>query len=161
MSFGISNNVRSRVVRTCTPELFEQVTQSPLVTRICAEIADALEAVHRGEMSREDFDTLKNERKKMLPIFTPHATFPGGRRLNADAVPSGLSMYDIDHLEEPRTYFESRVAKRVTELGIVLAHITPSLEGLRLFFVIPGGMTLEEAQRWMSARLATHTTIQA
>ena len=153
MSFGISNNVRSRVVRTCTPELFEQVTQSPLVTRICAEIADALEAVHRGEMSREDFDTLKNERKKMLPIFTPHATFPGGRRLNADAVPSGLSMYDIDHLEEPRTYFENRVAKRVTELGIVLAHITPSLEGLRLFFVIPGGMTLEEAQRWMSARL--------
>ena len=56
--FGISNNVRSRVVRVCTPELFHQVTRSPLVGRICAEIADALEAMRRGEMAPEDFDIL-------------------------------------------------------------------------------------------------------
>ena len=58
------------------PELFHQVVHSPLVGRICAEIADALEAMRRGEMAPEDFDTLKSERKKQLPIFTPHATFP-------------------------------------------------------------------------------------
>ena len=51
--FGISNNVRSRVVRVCTPELFHQVVHSPLVGRICAEIADALEAKRRGEMHRK------------------------------------------------------------------------------------------------------------
>ncbi len=151
--FGISNNVRSRVVRVCTPELFHQIVHSPLVGRICAEIADALEAMRRGEMAPEDFDTLKSERKKQLPIFTPHATFPGGRRLNSDAVPSGLSMYDVDHIPAPREFFREHVAARVRELGIVLAHVTPSTEGLRLFFVIPPGMGLEEAQRWMSHQL--------
>ena len=68
--FGISNNVRSRVVRVCTPELFHQVVHSPLVGRICAEIADALEAMRRGEMAPEDFDTLKSERKK--PVSYTH-----------------------------------------------------------------------------------------
>lgn len=115
------------------PELFHQVVHSPLVGRICAEIADALEAMRRGEMAPEDFDTLKSERKKQLPIFTPHATFPGGRRLNSDAVPSGLSMYDVDHIPAPREFFREHVAARVRELGIVLAHVTPSTEGLRLF----------------------------
>lgn len=151
--FGISNNIRSRVVRVCTPELFHQVVHSPLVGRICAEIADALEAMRRGEMAPEDFDTLKSERKKQLPIFTPHATFPGGRRLNSDALPSGLSMYDVDHIPAPREFFREHVAARVRELGIVLAHVTPSTEGLRLFFVIPPGMGLEEAQSWMSHQL--------
>lgn len=100
MKFGISNNVRSRVVRECTPELFHQALASPLVARVCAEIEDALEAVRRGEMSKDDFETLKAARKKMLPVITPHATFRNGRRLNADAIPSGLSMYDVDHIPD-------------------------------------------------------------
>ena len=154
MKFGISNNVKSRVVRECTPELFRQALDSPLVARVCAEIEDALEAVRRGEMSKDDFETLKAARKKMLPVITPHATFKNGRRLNTDAVPSGLSMYDVDHINDPRAYYDTKVRGREAELGIVLAHVTPSTEGLRLLFVIPrAGMAPDEAQRWMSARL--------
>lgn len=154
MSFGISNNVRSRVVRTCTPELFRGVVDSPLVAKICAEIEDALEATRRGEMSKEDFDTLKAERKKMLPVITPHATFKNGRRLNADAVPSGLSMYDVDHITDPRGYYKNHVEGREKDLGVVLAHVTPSTEGLRLLFAVPcKGMTLDAAQRWLSDQL--------
>ena len=154
MKFGISNNVKSRVVRECTPELFRQALDSPLVARVCAEIEDALEAVRRGEMSKDDFETLKAARKKMLPVITPHATFKNGRRLNADAVPSGLSMYDVDHINDPCAYYDTKVRGREAELGIVLAHVTPSTEGLRLLFVIPrAGMAPDEAQRWMSARL--------
>lgn len=167
MSFGISNNVRSRVVRTCTPELFRGVVDSPLVAGICAEIEDALEATRQGEMSKEDFDTLKAERKKMLPVITPHATFKNGRRLNADAVPSGLSMYDVDHITDPRGYYKAHVEGREKELGVVLAHVTPSTEGLRLLFVIDNGeltidnykdknttgSVLAEAQRRMSEQL--------
>ena len=154
MKFGISNNVKSRVVRECTPELFRQALDSPLVARVCAEIEDALEAVRRGEMSKDDFETLKAARKKMLPVITPHATFKNGRRLNADAVPSGLSMYDVDHINDPRAYYDTKVRGREAELGIVLAHVTPSTEGLRLLFVIPrAGMAPDEAQRWMSVRL--------
>ena len=153
MKFGISNNIKSRVVRECTPELFHQALASPLVARVCAEIEDALEAVRRGEMSKDDFETLKAARKKMLPVLTPHATFRNGRRLNADAIPSGLSMYDVDHIPDPRGYYDDHIRGREAELGIVLAHITPSTEGLRLLFVIPAGMDLAAAQRWMSTQL--------
>ena len=97
MAFGIALSVRSRV-RECTPALFNQVVDSEQTARVCAEIEDALERVKRGEMSREDFETFKAEQKKRLAIFTPHATFPKGRRVNEDAVPSGLSMYDVDHI---------------------------------------------------------------
>ncbi|WP_276863834.1 BT4734/BF3469 family protein [Mediterranea massiliensis] len=153
MKFGISNNIKSRVVRECTPELFHQALASPLVARVCAEIEDALEAVRRGEMSKDDFETLKAARKKMLPVITPHATFRNGRRLNADAIPSGLSMYDVDHIPAPRSYYDENIRGREAGLGIVLAHITPSTEGLRLFFIIPAGMDLAEAQRWMSQQM--------
>ena len=154
--FGISNNVRSREVRTCTSELFWKAVRSPLVSDICAQIADGLEKCRRGEMVKEDYETLKAGLKKRLPIFTPHATFKGGRRLNADAVPSGLSMYDIDHIPDPRTYWETKseeLKKKDLLRYIVLAHITPSTEGLRLFFIIPDGMDLEGAQKWMSEQL--------
>ena len=153
MKFGISNNIKSRVVRECTPELFHQALASSLVARVCAEIEDALEAVRRGEMSKDDFETLKAARKKMLPVITPHATFRNGRRLNADAIPSGLSMYDVDHIPNPRGYYDDHIRGREAQLGIVLAHITPSTEGLRLLFVIPAGMDLAAAQRWMSTQL--------
>ena len=154
--FGISNNVRCREVRECTPELFWKAVRSPLVSDVCAQIADGLEKVRRGEMVKEDYETLKAGLKKRLPIFTPHATFKNGRRLNADAVPSGLSMYDIDHLPSPREYWVEKSqelsVKNVLRF-VVLAHVTPSTEGLRLFFIIPDGMDLAQAQKWMSEQL--------
>ena len=143
-------------MRECTPELFHQAMRSELVAEVCAEIADGKEKCLRGELTKEEYDTLKAGLKKRLPIFTPHATFRNGRRLNADAVPSGLSMYDVDHLPNPRGYWEQKRAEleaRGVMRYVVLAHITPSTEGLRLFFIIPAGMDLAEAQRWMSQQM--------
>ena len=156
MSFGVSNNVRSRVVRECTPELFRQVVRMPIVGQVCASIADAWESLKRGEMAKEDFEEFKSREKKRLPIFTFHATFKNGRRLNADAVPSGLSMYDIDHINDPRGYWKIKNEElKVKNLlhFIALVHITPSTEGLRIVFRIPQGMDLAGAQRWMSEQL--------
>ena len=154
--FGFAKSVRGAVCE-CTPALFNQAVDSPQTARICAAIADAWESVKRGEMSREDFETFKGEQKKRLAVFTPHATFEGGARRIAKAVPSGLSMYDIDHIPDPRGYYEQKVAARVQELGIVLAHVTPSTEGLRLFFIVPQGMDLAQAQVWMSQQLGDET----
>jgi len=158
-------------VRECTPALFNQVVDAEQTARVCAEIDDALAQVKRGEMSREDFETFKAEQKKRLAIFTPHATFPQGRRANEDAVPSGLSMYDADHIAPCpqgagslyRRLVEHALAKQpvadegmkaeLRRLGICLVHVTPSAEGFRLFFAVPEGMSLEEAQRWMSRQL--------
>ena len=153
-NFGISQNVKSRLVCTCTPELFREAVDSAAVASLCAEIADALEAVKRGELSREEFDILKADRKRLLPVITPHATFTAGRRVNAEAVPSGLCMLDADHLPDARGFYEANVRGREEALGILLAHITPSCEGLRLVFVLPDpSMELEAAQRWMAGRL--------
>ena len=152
MSFGISNSVKSQVVRECTPELLNEALDSPHVGRVCAEIKDALEQSRRGELQAEEFEELKGRLKKQLPILTPHATFKNGRRLNADAVPSGLSMYDLDHIPDPEGRWRE-IEPRKEELGIVMAHITPSTEGLRLIFIIPDGKSLAEAQRWMAEQL--------
>lgn len=158
MAFGISQSVRSREVQVCTPELFHQATKSSRVKDVCAQIEDALEHKRRGEIGQEDYDTMKTRLKSQLPILTPHATFRNGRRLNADAIPSGLSIYDKDHIADPRGWWkakseELRVKNPQVLARILLVHVTPSLEGLRLVFVMPEGMNLAEAQKWMSQQL--------
>ena len=158
MAFGISQSVRSREVQVCTPELFHQATKSSRVKDVCAQIEDALERKRRGEIGQEDYDTMKTRLKSLLPILTPHATFRNGRRLNADAIPSGLSIYDKDHIADPTGWWkakseELRVKNPQVLAGILLVHVTPSLEGLRLVFVMPEGMNLAEAQKWMSQQL--------
>ena len=158
MAFGISQSVRSREVQVCTPELFHQATKSSRVKDVCAQIEDALERKRRGEIGQEDYDTMKTRLKSQLPILTPHATFRNGRRLNADAIPSGLSIYDKDHIADPRGWWkakseELRVKNPQVLARILLVHVTPSLEGLRLVFVMPEDMNLAEAQKWMSQQL--------
>ena len=151
MSFGIGYNIKSKV-RECTPELLNKVLDSPSVAKTCAELEDALERCRRGELTKEEYETLKGELKKLLPVATFHATFKHGRRKNDEAIPSGLSIYDIDHIPNPRAKWEE-IEPRKEELGIVMAHITPSTEGLRLVFIVPRGMSLAEAQAWMASML--------
>ena len=158
MAFGISQSVRSREVQVCTPELFHQAAGSSRVKDVCAQIEDALERKRRGEIGQEDYDTMKTRLKSQLPILTPHATFRNGRRLNADAIPRGLSIYDKDHIPNPKGYWEVkseelRVKNPSALERILLVHVTPSLEGLRLVFTIPDGMDLAQAQKWMSQQL--------
>ncbi len=154
--FGISRSVRSREVQVCTPELFHRAIKGSKVSSICAEIEDALEKLRRGELKKEEYERMKTQLKSQLPILTPHATFKNGRRLNADAIPSGLSIYDKDHIPNPRGYWEEKqkiLAQKSVLDCICLVHVTPSTEGLRLIFKIPKGMTLAEAQKWMSEQL--------
>ena len=151
MKFGIAKNVKSEV-RVCTPDLLNEALDSPHVAKICAEIEDALEACRRGELTLDEFETKKSQLKKLLPILTMHATFTNGRRKNDEAIPSGLSIYDLDHIANPRARW-AEIEARKAELGILLSHITPSTEGLRLVFLIPGGKSLAEAQAWMAQQL--------
>jgi len=168
MNFGIAKNIRSEV-RVCTPDLFARTLDAPHVAKTCAEIEDALEKCRRGELTQGEYETIKAELKKLLPVFTFHATFKEGRRKNEDAIPSGLSIYDLDHIPNPLGKWQE-IEPRKEELGIVLAHVTPSSEGLRLVFRRPplrppltppaGGepktadiMSLADAQAWMARQL--------
>ena len=153
--FGIAENVKSKVTE-CTPERFRSVIDSPRVAKVCTEIKEAYERHLHGKLVKEEYEKTKTRLKKQLPVFTPHATFPGGRRLNAGAVPSGLSMYDKDHIGNPREWWEEKRALLMQKdllQYVLLIHITPSIEGLRLFFVMPPGMDLAQAQLWMAQQL--------
>ena len=152
--FDYIQNIRSHHTVPCTADILHTVMRSAIVGQTCAEIADCHEQMLRGEMSREDFGTKKSELKHRLPAFCFHAHFKNGRRLNAEAVPSGLSILDIDHIKgSPEVFFNEKVKDRAKESGIVLAHKTPSGEGLRLVFVIPQGMGLVEGQQWLAQQI--------
>ena len=160
--FDYIQNIRSHRTVPCTTDILHTVMRSTIVGQTCAEIADCHEKMMRGGMSREDFETKKTELKKRLPAFCFHAHFKNGRRLNAEAEPSGLSILDIDHIKgSPEVFFNEKVKDRAKELGIVLAHKTPSGEGLRLVFIIPQGKGLVEAQQWLSKQIGLETFDEA
>ena len=163
MAFSVANSTREMAC-ACTPLLFRETTRRADVGAICASIADCLEAVKRGDLSREEFKTKKNALKNRLPAFYFHALFreekQEGKATNHtnDNVLrlSGLSIFDIDDLPDPRAYWEMKSEELRTKnvlRFIALAHVTPSGEGLRLVFVMPEGEDLEGAQRWMAAQL--------
>lgn len=151
---GYAMNIKGGEVRPLTKEAFCGLIDSPSVGATVAEITDGWEKEKRGEMSRDDFETFKKARKAKLPFITPHATFSDGKRDEAHAVPSGLYMLDIDHMEgSPRTFYEEAVKPRLGELAVLLAHVTPSGEGLRLVAVLPVGFDIVRAQAWLAAEL--------
>ncbi len=95
----------------------------PHVQDICDQIK-LLDGKDPDEMARL---------KRQLPIITPHAQRPEDNRRPADtAIPSGLVMLDIDHIDQPRAWFESITVERITELRICFIAITPSGHGLRI-----------------------------
>ena len=158
--FSISSSVKNAAqMQPCTPELLNAALDSQQVADTCHEIAAKLQQVKEGTLTREAFETLKSKLKAdNLPVVCFHATFTDGHRSNQSAVPSGLSIYDIDHLQEdPRAYYYNKVAGREAELGISFAHVSPSNEGIRLVFDIPQGMNLAQAQQWMSEQLGDDT----
>ena len=158
--FSISSSVKNAAqMQPCTPELLNTALDSQQVADTCHEIAAKLQQVKEGTLTREAFETLKSKLKAdNLPVVCFHATFTDGHRSNQSAVPSGLSIYDIDHLQEdPRAYYYNKVAGREAELGISFAHVSPSNEGIRLVFDIPQGMNLAQAQQWMSEQLGDDT----
>ena len=154
--FSISQSVKTPAqMQPCSPELLNAAMDDPQVCNACQEIARHLAEVKEGTLTREAFESLKSQIKAdNLPVVCFHATFSDGYRHNQSAVPSGLSIYDVDHLSiDPRAYYFNKVAGREAELDICLAHISPSGEGIRLVFVMPQGMSLAEAQQWMAQQL--------
>ena len=92
--------------------------------------------------------------KKHLPIITPHTCrFRGdGARRSSNAVPSGLVMLDIDHIDDPRDFFSRWIAQQLTaENKIYFVAITPSGHGLRVIAEREPEESIPAAQK----RLAT------
>ena len=94
--FQYQEKVNAGVPQLCTPEKWDELIDSPVVKDICARIAALDETAG-------DYAERKQALKKRLPIIIPHAaSFKNNKRVSADAVPSGLAMLDVDHVEKPR-----------------------------------------------------------
>ena len=141
MKFSIFKTAKAQRGELCTYEKFLEVTSSPEMARLCKEIA-----------AEEDHDK-RSELKKQLPVVTWQAFFEG-RRVSKEAIPSGLFMLDIDHVEDPYDLYSKKIAGRSKELGIVFAGMTASTHGLRLVAkCLPTLHSIEECQRWLASNL--------
>lgn len=103
----------------------ELAMKQPAVQDICDQIK-LLDGKDPDELSRL---------KRQLPVITPHACrFRGdGSRKSDNAVPSGLVMLDIDHIDDPRDFFSRWIAPVLTaENKIYFVAITPSGHGIRV-----------------------------
>ena len=127
---------------TPTPVLWSEIEQAmrdPRVQHICDQIK-LLDGQDPEELARL---------KRQLPIITPHACrFTGdGSRKSANAVPSGLVMLDIDHIDDPRDVFSANITSALTaENKIYFVAITPSGHGLRIIAERQEGESLIAAQ---------------
>lgn len=146
-----SNVMHTNCMTPCSPEDFSRILDDTTTASVCADIIKERARWQAGEITAEEFERRKSELKRRLPVFCFHATFRDGHRSNGSAVPSGLSILDLDHLElAPQEFYFQQVAGREQELGISLAHVSPSGEGLRLVFRMGACETLELAQRRMA-----------
>ena len=144
--FDIFGSVRASGT-LCTGDSFYETIRNPRLVPLLNSIALA--------ETHDERQTLK----KSLPGITWQAHFPSGRRLNAEAEPSGLYMIDLDELESEETVRKTweGLASRTDELGILAAHVTPSRKGLRVVCQCrPDLRSIEENQAWFAEQ--THLT---
>ena len=140
---------------TPTPVLWSEIElamKQPFIQDICDQIK-LLDGNDPDELARL---------KRQLPVITPHACrfTNDGTRKSANAVPSGLVMLDIDHIDNPRDFFSAHIfphlnseASEPSELlnsnraAIYFVAITPSGHGLRIIAERNPGESIPDAQR--------------
>lgn len=151
--FQYQESVSKGAPKLCTKEIWNGLIDSSLVINTCAQIA-ALDP------ASEDYNERKQALKKRLPIIIPHAaSFKNGKRISADAIPSGLAMLDVDHVDNPREAYlrllpEGKSEEWFIENGIYLISITASGHGLRVIGERQAHETIEAAQMRMATTLS-------
>lgn len=136
----------------CTEDIWNEIIDRPAVKKLCEQIA-ALNP------EAPDYNDRKQALKRRLPIIIPHArAFVNNKRVSADAIPSGLAMLDVDHVEEPREAYlrllpEGKSEEWLKENGIYLIAITASGKGIRVIGERLQGESIEAAQMRMAELL--------
>lgn len=126
-----------KVTLPVTRELFYETVRSERVSLIIRQLAATTDPEERKNL------------KGQLPAFFFMAQWVEGgvRPTRETSVPTGLCMHDFDHLpEDPRTFYNNKVKPLHHQIGDLLAHITPSQQGLRLVTRMIPGETPAECQ---------------
>ena len=132
-------------MKTLTAEVLKQVLTSDRVRQTMARIEAETDQEKKGKL------------KEQLPVvlFACQMTEGGVRpkKENGLGVKSGFCLHDWDHMpESPREFYLKNIAGREQELSIVLAHITPRGEGLRLVTTLQDGEQIPQCQARLAAQ---------
>ena len=149
--FDLGDNIKKPKTVPATVEGFWKKVDATRTGRICAELADILEAKRRGDMSQEDYKTKKAEIKLGASFYTPHAHFNKAYKSNeGEPVDSGKAIIDLDGCENFLELYAKHLMGRERELGINMVNRSVSGTGGHVLFDIPEGMDRQTAQAWMS-----------
>lgn len=110
-----------------TPELFWEVTDSNDVRQRVKTIRELL-----GSHPYEEVEDKVKALKEGLPVITWQASFEDNYRRDANAIPSGLYMIDIDHCDRDQMLeFITKAKALDAEWGVVYVGETPKY-GVRI-----------------------------
>lgn len=143
MLFSIFDRITSKVGQPCTYNAFLQATESKSTESTLLQIR---------KCDPKDHEKI-SKLKKQLPIVTWQAFFPR-QRVNKEAIPSGMFMLDIDHVENPGEMYAKNIVSKIKQLHILAVHMTPSCHGLRIVaHCNPNFKTIIECQQWLAKEL--------
>ena len=142
---GYMDSRIEKSMKPLTAEVLEQLTWSEKVRQTMERI--------KATNDQEE----KNRLKQQLPVVLFNCQMTeNGERPSAEnklGVPSGFCLHDWDHMpESPRVFYIKNIAGHERELDIVLAHITPRGEGLRLVTELKDGERIPECQARLAAQ---------
>ena len=145
IKIGYMDSRLEKSMKLLTAEVFKQLINSD---KIC-------QTMERIEATTDQEE--KSRLKQQLPVvlyacqMTENGERPSAQ--NKLAVASGFCLHDWDHMPaSPRLFYMQNIAGHERELGIVLAHITPRGEGLRLVTVLNDGEQITDCQTRLAAR---------
>lgn len=132
--FSYQQNLFAPVL-PCSREVFFNIVKSEKVISVCGVVTSLKikEMQTQDEAERKRLHEEQSRMKKQLPAFIFQASFPGGRRKQADARLNGLVMLDFDGVGNPKATVKEWTEKGIIEKhGVMLVHVTPSGMGLRV-----------------------------
>lgn len=137
----------SAATTPCTAGELNELMQRQQVIDICQKLA-----------SMPDDPEHKAERallKGNLPVICFNASsYKDNHRTKENAVASGLCLMDIDHVGDPRAYFEQLGGQLGMKMaGVVMAQISCSGQGLHLVYNVHKGETLKQSQERLARNL--------
>ncbi len=133
--------------------------------RLTQEVWESLITSPQTQLYITEFRKSGNlDMKQRLPAVNFHGYDPKvlkglqGSRKQADLIPTGLFMLDVDHIDKPQAVFEiflKRMKAEGLELKeyVALAHITPSGKGLRIVMRGRKDSNIKDDQAWLASML--------
>ena len=137
VNFYCGTKVTSNQVKPCTKEWMKEEMDSPKTLELCQQYQST------GDESY----------KRQLPYICPQAAFPGDKRLDSEAVRTGLVGLDLDDHDgtlgfNPEQVWKEMIQPRLDDdlRDVLMVYRTASGKGLRTISRCPQGMSILQAQ---------------